>query len=743
MIELFGRFIRWFVRWIGGSTLFRLVLLALTLLSVGRGLIAVVGHIRPDWLPSTIVYAVLIGWLLGRARLPGWGSGLVAIGIGLVWLVLSVGNLSNSLDGLLPAFPPSTLIIDPGITSLVWGLALWLVSTWAAWWIRRREALVIGLLPGTLLLIYNVYYTNSKSGLLWLVLTGGGWIFLQAMDAYMKARRRWQAQHMGQTEIEPLLAGSIILLATGLMLAGGLIPSISIKKISDNFQHIFKSQPNKALAESLGLQQTPAVFLNTGSAGIGLSDTHAIGAGPRLSQEVLMYVSVDGYQPPLPASIALLTHSTQPDVLYYWRSQTYDTYNGHVWIANTNQTLELAANSPYHPGLTTLPDNYRLVRQHVTRLQPMSGALFVTGDLLSTDQVSVGAWRTPGDLTDARTNPNTFTADSRVQFVSADQLRTAGNKYPESVHSYLVLPDDLPARVRDLAVRLTINQPSPYDQVMAIQNYLRQFPYSLQVPGVPTNREVADYFLFDLQKGYCDYFATSMAVMVRAAGIPSRFVTGFSSGSYDYDTHRFVVEQANAHSWVEVYFPGIGWVEFEPTSNLPPFPRPGETAVQNTPSLGIPAPVQVAQSKTAQFNWSLLRQPLIILGWVSAGLILMLLLWQLLPFETWLLHLRPADQAIRTIHKRLYRQGHAWGLEANASRTPYEFAQAFSLRLERFTTNRRLSPVIVALQTDLNWLTSLYARLLFSQRPPSPEEHHQAVRIWLRIRQGLRKLRYS
>jgi hypothetical protein len=75
MIELVGRLIRWFVRFVGGSTLFRLVLLSLTLLSVGTGLVAVVGHIHPDWLPSTIIYATLFGWLSGRSKLPGLRMG--------------------------------------------------------------------------------------------------------------------------------------------------------------------------------------------------------------------------------------------------------------------------------------------------------------------------------------------------------------------------------------------------------------------------------------------------------------------------------------------------------------------------------------------------------------------------------------------------------------------------------------------------------------------------------------------
>ena len=785
MIELAGRLIRWFVHLIGFSTLLRLVLLSLTFLSVEAGMVAVVGHIHPDWLPSTVVYAVLIGWLLGRSHLPGWGSGLIAAGIGVFWLVMSVGQISAPIDSLLQALPPilksmvfrlhphpgpflaawtiftqtlsgfvsrfmlwsrnagtETLIIDPGITSLVWGLALWLVAAWAAWWLRRRETLGVGLLPAMTLLIYNVYYTNSRNGILWLVLAGGGWLLLQALDSYLKARRRWQERRMGQTEIEPLLAGVAILLAGGLMLVGGLVPSISIKQISDNLQHFFQTSSDKNLAESLGLQQTPELIPQTGSAGIGLSDTHTIGPGPHLTQEVLMYVSVDGYQPPPPV-VQIHANSAPPDVEYYWRSQTYDFYNGHVWIANTSQTQAIPANGAYHPGLKSPPNNFLLTHEHVERLQPMNGALFVSGELLNTDQPSVASWRSTGDLTYARTNSETFTADSLVQHASVEQLRLAGKNYPDSVRNYLALPDELPERVRDLAVRLTINQPTPYDQVMAIQNYLRQFPYSLQVPGSPTNRDVADFFLFDLQKGYCDYFATSMAVMVRAAGIPARLVTGFSTGTYDYNAHRFVVVQANAHTWVEVYFPGLGWVEFNPTTNLPPIARPGETATP-VASLGIPTPVPPSpEAASRQIHWNLVRQPLAVMEFLLITLAVLLIAWRFLPFESWLLNLQPADRAIPAIHQRLYRRGRAWGVESDAARTPHEFALAFSSRLERFTNSPRLAPTVFALRRDVDWLTELYARQLYSPHTPTQQEHRQAVENWARIRRGLRKIRNS
>ena len=786
MIELAGRFIRWFVRLIGGPTLLRLVLLSLTLVSVERGLVAIVGHIHPVWLTPTVVYGVLVGWLLGRSRLPGWVSGLAAVIIGLVWLILSVGQMSLPVDILLRTLPPilkqylfrippelepfsiawtalaqnvgdlssrfilwfrnagtSTLIIDPGVTSLVWGLALWLVSTWAAWWIRRRDSLGIGLLPATALLVYNIYYTNSIFGIYWLVLTGGGWIFLQAMDSYVKARHRWQERHMGQTEIEPLLSVAVILISGGLMLAGGFVPSISIQKISDTFQHIFQSQQNDNLAESLGLQQTPITVPKGGISGIGLSNTHEVGPGPQLSQEVMMYVTVDGYQPPPPPDVLLHANIVVPEVRYYWRSQTFDSYNGHVWVANTAQTQEIAANASYHPGLTTLPKNYQTVRQHIQRLQLMDGALFVAGDLLRSDQLSIAAWRASGDLVDARTNADTYTADSRIQSVSVGQLRLAGKNYPDSIQNYLSLPDELPERVRDLAVSLTIDQPTSYDQVMAIQNYLRQFPYSLQVPGSPVNRDVADYFLFDLQKGYCDYFATTMAVMVRAVGIPARLVTGFSNGAYDYNTSRFVVVQANAHAWVEVYFPGIGWVEFEPTTNQLPFPRLGETTSQNNSTVGVPTPIPVKGSGAAPINWNAIRQPLKIAEFVLVALSVLLFIWLFLPWESWWLTLRPADKAITAIHRRLYRQGHVWGVPINAARTPHEFAEAFSTKLENFTAHKRLTPIVAAVQADVQWLTGVYVRLLFSPHPPSQEEHRQAVQNWANIRKGLRKIRYS
>jgi transglutaminase-like putative cysteine protease len=795
ILDLLRRLFHWVVRSIGALTLVQLTLLWLTLVSVAGGLVAMVGHLSSALMISVATSSMLIGWLLARTRLSGWKSGLVALGIGLIGLLLTVGRIGRPLwtfqstlwplAGQIPRctiWPPlkqilpcrtpdfvpmfaawkalteslTTLttrltgwyqgvhsgirVIDPMVTPLLWGMAFWLVVTWAAWWVRQRNAIAVGLLPAVTLLAYNAYYTNYTSGIVWLVLAGGGWVILQATDSYRKVHHRWQERRMDQTEIEPLLAGVVVLLAAGLMLAGGLLPSVSIEKLSNTIQEIFHGEQDKTLAESLGLQQAPGTFGKGSGGGIALSGTHAVGPGPHLSQEVVLYVTVDGYQPPPPPDVALHINAQEPDVRYYWRSQTYDQYNGHVWIANTAWTEEIAADAPYHPNLAALPDNYRQVRQYIERLQPGGGPLFVTGDLLSADQSSLAAWRASNDLIDAQTDADIYTADSRMQYVSVDQLRAAGNNYSESIQRYLELPDELPARVRDLALDLTIHQINPYDRAVAIEEYLRQFPYSLDVPAPPSNRDVADYFLFDLKKGYCDYYATTMVVLARAAGLPARLVVGYTSGNYDYDARRFVVVEANAHAWVEIYFPGIGWVEFEPTANELPFPRPGVTGTQNSSAAALPTLAPGTEAKTTPFDWGTLRPLSKIFGMVLAGLAVLLLILLPLPLESWQLYLRPTDQAVKTIYRRLYRRGRAWGIPADAARTPYEFALALSARLERRAGNQRLAPIVSALRADLDCLTSLYTRLLFGPHPLTRDEHRQAVRTWAHLRRTLFRL---
>lgn len=126
-------------------------------------------------------------------------------------------------------------------------------------------------------------------------------------------------------------------------------------------------------------------------------------------------------------------------------------------------------------------------------------------------------------------------------------------------------------RVAALAREITAGAGNEFDRALRIRNYLEtNYKYDLNVPFYPGGADTTDYFLFHAKRGYCEHFATAMAVMGRAVGIPTRFVTGFAPGRYNPLTGFFEIRGSDAHAWVEVYFPLVGWVPFDPTPSGPP-----------------------------------------------------------------------------------------------------------------------------------------------------------------------------
>ncbi len=149
------------------------------------------------------------------------------------------------------------------------------------------------------------------------------------------------------------------------------------------------------------------------------------------------------------------------------------------------------------------------------------------------------------------------------------RARASGSDYPPEISSvYLQLPP-LDTRIPELARKITARADNPYDKAVAIENYLhRNFAYTLNLTGKP-GQDPLPHFLFETKAGHCEYFASAMAVMLRTQGIPSREVNGFLPGEYNDLAGDYVVRASDAHSWVEAYFPGVGWVTFDPT---PPGP---------------------------------------------------------------------------------------------------------------------------------------------------------------------------
>ena len=166
---------------------------------------------------------------------------------------------------------------------------------------------------------------------------------------------------------------------------------------------------------------------------------------------------------------------------------------------------------------------------------------------------------------DAQRAVSRYEADSDIATPPVEQLRATGLDVPPQIAAaYLRLPAVDP-RVPRLATQITATAHNNYDKAAALERYLRtRFGYTLDMPRTPPKDPIAN-FLFERRQGHCEYFASSMAVMLRTLGIPSRVVNGFRSDEFNDLTENYVVRAKDAHAWVEAYFPGYGWQTFDPT----------------------------------------------------------------------------------------------------------------------------------------------------------------------------------
>jgi protein-glutamine gamma-glutamyltransferase len=220
--------------------------------------------------------------------------------------------------------------------------------------------------------------------------------------------------------------------------------------------------------------------------------------------------------------------------------------------------------------------------QYTVLLQPIAtDAVFTLGNIVSVQgnfagEGSNSEWTIRHsylfrDFTGSLSNPFhnyaavRYNALSRLPRTDVAKLRQASSDYPEEIRaSYLQLPP-VDRRVVDLASQVSARSPTTYDKAVAIEGFLRnRFTYTLNLTGSPGDDPLA-HFLFVTRAGHCEYFASAMAIMLRTLGIPTREVNGFLPGEYNDIAGDYIVRASDAHSWVEVYFPGTGWLTFDPT----------------------------------------------------------------------------------------------------------------------------------------------------------------------------------
>ena len=403
--------------------------------------------------------------------------------------------------------------------------------------------------------------------------------------------------------------------------------------------------------------------------GVSFSDAIRLGQAPNLGDRIVFYVD-------------------SPSA-HFWRAVTYDFYTGAGW--RTTETDRADKVVPNYIDRAKLDATFDIIVPHANLLfganEPAKVSVpfqFQTGEdrAYSTSLRAVNRNQAQG----------TYTTSSLVSTATKEQLRKATTVYSTTIKAkYLQLPSSVPDRVSKLAQTITATKTTPYDKAEAVETYLRNtYKYSTVVKSAPPGRDPVDYFLFDLKADFCEYFASSMAVLLREVGVPARVVEGFTAGELD-SSNRYAVKELNAHAWVEVYFPQYGWIEFEPTPSELPFDRLESTTPEGTTNpdgttgpdtkgrTGIngrdlePDPGQVGADDTApnvSGNVSRPVDPVPALALLS--LILLALVGALVRFELRFRGLPAIDRAWGKTRLLGAYAGHA----ARPSQTPYEYADA-------------------------------------------------------------------
>jgi len=300
----------------------------------------------------------------------------------------------------------------------------------------------------------------------------------------------------------------------------------------------------------------------------GLVELHGEGLGLHISIDPLVDL-----RPALLSTSDVELFTVQSDLGSYWRFLTLDSFNGRIWTStdlDASSGIELGSGQlAPDPDVPIDPGSTRELRQtfHLERLvQLWLPAASDPFGLQVNERIRYDP-RSRALVAPDGTRPGlSYEITSAIPALTLQaQLDGAVALSGPGADPYLTLPENMPEEIGALAHQWTDDQPNAYRKVLAIQTHLRSdFQYDDRVaPGHGVN-DVLN-FLTETKAGYCEQFAGSMAVLLRALGIPARVAVGFSSGRFDASDGLFHVSTRDAHAWVEVPFPGKGWLAFEPT----------------------------------------------------------------------------------------------------------------------------------------------------------------------------------
>lgn len=680
-----------------------------------------VGRVLPPWTQTAAEFDYLAQWLRQGWVERQWGqmpfqslladawARLTFLGgrVGEWWSVVRDGGVGRDNVAFL----------------LLVGSVVWIATAWAMWSVYRWQRPLRGLLLGGAILAISAYHSNE--GLAHLLVFLACATFLVPWMRFAALVESWERRKVDYSpEVRMDVAVLGLLLAVVVVVGGIVMPSFSIPQVArwawERWPEAWQST-DEGVWRAFGGIRRPA-----GRGGIpvgmaGLPRAHLLGGSVNLGRQPVMAVTTD--DPPVPNSEAVGPYEEYLVPQYYWRALTYDRYTGRGW---ENGALEEERYDAARSLSDAPTEGRRELRQDFVFFATDHAAIYAAGDPHWLDVPVQAHWRGAGDLAglEKMASAQEYTVVSLVPDVDEGVLRRLLPDYPtEIAKRYLQLPGNVPQRVLDLAREVTAGASTSYDQALALQTYLRQFDYSLDLPPPPLDQDVVDYFLFDVQTGYCDYYASAFVVMARAVGLPARLAVGYASGVYDIDRGHYYVVEKDAHSWPEVYFSGYGWIEFEPTAARSPFEREGAEPLPELPALPPPRRSPAGVKLTS-------NQFLTGVGLVVAGLTL----W--VGWARWprLDRLRsPALMA--TIYRRLAWHGARFGVPLQSSDTPGEYRCRLSLAVDQWVaragrwgtalmTQARLAKVCLSI------VEQNYLKATFGRHPLTEDERREVLNAW-------------
>lgn len=502
--------------------------------------------------------------------------GLIEFGEDQTWLLDKFSVLIGRLATDVRELQAGRAVKDQFFVVALMCLPYWFASLYSGFHLTRQGDFLKAILPNGILMFIIQAYHYTQRDYTWMF---GVYLFLALLLLsrlkYLTDRKNWiearvqvsSESGLDITNTTFTVAAVLILLAWGIpytlpATAGGREfwrQTYGEVFSTNRFENIFASVDKEA-------QPKPRNFQTE------------LSLGTRIPQSDLVVFRVF-----VPSSAVDLPR-------LYWRGQVYDQYEDGTWQTTGEDEVRREPSD----GDIVIPDDLHARRYGFTFdiltkgqriLYTPAQPVWVNHDAIilfsKLPGEPAGDESSPIDVMALRATPvleigDLYRASALISNPTVLELRDAGQDYPVWVmEKYLQVPEGFSPRIRDLASQIAAPYENPFDKAAAVTNYLRQEIEYVGLVSLPEeNVDPLEYMLFESKKGFCNYYATAEVLMLRSLGIPARLAVGYAQGEPNQQKSIYVVRERDLHAWPEVYFPGYGWVEFEPTTNQDPLERP-------------------------------------------------------------------------------------------------------------------------------------------------------------------------